>query len=145
MTAENDARQKLVRNYPGAANVSHENRERLSEWMAEPVRFENAHFMIRRSSLQILERLETDGLRGRIGLIQAIQAIEENRSDNQRLLEEAQKKLSEIRSIVARDVERSSDTESGVEKSGTAWEILSVLERPAEPLDSDNGPDGENI
>ena len=109
------------------------------------MRFENAHFMIRRSNLQILERLETDGLRGRIGLIQAIRAIEENRSGNQRLLEEAQKKLSEIRSIVARDVERSSDTELGVEKSGTAWEILGVLERPADPLDSDNGPDEENI
>ena len=115
----NDQKSELLRNYPGAGRLRGREAQLLEEWMSEPVGLQHAHYMIRRSNLEVLDRLEGDGLQGRIRLIQAVREIEAERCKAQRLLDEARTKLAETRAKVL--------------------EIALTLERPDDPWDEDDG------
>ena len=131
--ADEAARQELLRRFRRVRDLSYEDKEILSEWLAESSTRDHAEYMVNRSNLEILERLQADGPPGLIRLVQTLRTFVGGQRDSQRLLDEAQSKLAEIRAIIGRHVNAQSEPDGRVETLGIALDILKVLDRPDDP------------
>ena len=123
------------------SRLSYEDRDMLEEWLAEPHDDEEAQYRVNRSSVEILERLQTDGPLGQIHLVQTLRKFVSAQRDGQRLLEEAQTKLRQVRAIVGQHVDDPSAEDDRLEVLGVALEILKVLDRPDDPWDVGDATD----
>ncbi len=137
-------REELLQRMRGVNNfsrLSYEDQAMLSEWLAEPHGDDHAQYMVNRSNLEILERLQTDGPLGQIYLVQTLREFVSAQRDGQRLLEEAQTKLRQVRAIVGQHVYDPSAEDDRLEVLGVALEILKVLDRPDDPWDVGDATD----
>ncbi len=142
-----EGRNELLQRMGRVRNVSHlsyEDQEMLEEWLAEPHDDDHDQYMVNRSSLEVLERLQTDGPLGQIYLIQTLRTFISAQRDGQRLLEEAQAKLTQVRTIVGQHVNNPSGDDDRLETLSAAMEILKVLDRPDDPWDVSNVTDKED-
>ena len=133
-----EARSAMLRRFRQVSLLSYEDTELLSEWLNEPVPDNDAQYRVNRSCIEILERLQSDGLRGQIYLVQTLRTFVTAQRDYQRLFEEAQTKLAQIRAIVGSHVNNPSGDDDRTETLGVALEILNVLDRPDDPWDVDD-------
>ena len=123
------------------SRLSYEDKEMLEEWLAEPHDDDHAQYMVNRSSVEILERLQKDGPLGQIYLVQTLGHFVSAQRDGQRLLEEAQTKLRQVRVIVGQHVDDPPAEDDRLEVLGVALEILKVLDRPDDPWDVGDATD----
>ena len=137
-----EGRKELLQRMRRVNNLSYEDQEMLSEWLAEPHDDDHAQYMVNRSNLEILGRLQTDGPLGQINLVQTLRKFVSAQRDGQRLLEEAQTKLRQVRAIVGQHFDDPSAEDDRLEVLGVALEILKVLDRPEDPWDVGDATDG---
>lgn len=131
------SRRELLTRFDIVSRLSYEDKDFLAEWLDEPMDDDHAQYMVNRSDLEILERLQTDGPLGLIYMVQTLRTFVTAQRHCQRLLEEAQTKLTRTRAIIGEHVNNPSEDEDRVGILGMAYEILQVLERPDDPWDVD--------
>ena len=136
-----EAREELLRRFGRVRDLPYEDKDTLSEWLSEPMDNNHAQYMVNRSNLEILERLQTDGPLGQINLVRTLRTFVSTQRDGQRLLEEAQTKLAEIKAIVGQHVNNTPEGDDRVDVLGIALDILKVLDRPDDPWDGNEDAD----
>ena len=101
MSEMTDAREELLDRFMQVRHFSYEDWALLDEWLSEPMDDDHAQYTVNRSNVQILERLQGGGPLGQINMVRTLRTFVTAQRDYQRLLEEAQTKLAQIRDIVA--------------------------------------------
>ena len=136
MVDNNEERKEMLRRLvkdDRMSRLSREDMEMLSDLLAEPISMEHVRYMLDRSNIEVLRRLRISNVVEQIHFVQALRATATADYDKRRLLDEAYRKLAEIREILGSHIDTSQPSEDRVEFLGLALEIITVLDRPDDP------------
>ena len=113
MENKDDVRAAILRRFESVDQLSYEDTDALAEWLAELEDMDHIRYLVGRSNLEVLARMQEDGLRGQIQIVRALRTLSTAEYDGKRLLDEAQEKM---------------------------MDILKVLDRPDDPWDANHDP-----
>ena len=137
MENEDDLRAAILRRFESVDQLSYEDKDALAEWLAEPEDMDYIRYSVGRSNLEVVARMQVDGLRGQIQIVRALRTLSTAQYDGQRRLEEAQKKMSEVRAMLSKHTLNDLHGDELLKTLDIAMDILNVLDRPDDPWDAD--------
>ena len=75
MENKDDVRAAILRRFESVDQLSYEDTDALAEWLAEPEDMDHIRYLVGRSNLEVLARMQEDGLHGQIQIVRTLRTL----------------------------------------------------------------------